>query len=134
MSNDYINVNVELYWAKLNVVDKLSGKYGVKLCNLSDAAAEKLWGWGIKPKTSDDKPEYGRYINCKSNFEIAAQFEDGEPVTEPIGNGTVATVRLKRRTWEYMNKKGVSADITKLTVTDFVPVGGADPGGDDEVF
>jgi hypothetical protein len=49
-SGDYMNVKADLYWARLNKVDPMSGKYGVLLCNLSDAAKEKLWGWGLKKK------------------------------------------------------------------------------------
>jgi len=124
-NGDYINVKADLYWARLTKVDPMSGKYGVKLCNLSDAAKEKLWGWGIKKKqvTQDpDHPEYGTYMNCKSQFEIPAVFEDGEPVTDLIGNGSSAIVRLKRRNWTYENVTGVKADVVKITITDFVPI------------
>ena len=124
-SGDYMNVKADLYWARLNKVDPMSGKYGVLLCNLSDAAKEKLWGWGIKKKQvkkDEDKPEYGTHMRCSSQFEIPAVFEDGEPVTELIGNGSSAIVRLKRRNWTFENVAGVKADIVKLTITDFVPI------------
>jgi hypothetical protein len=34
-----IKINADVYWAQLNKVNDMSGKYQVNLCNLSDKAA-----------------------------------------------------------------------------------------------
>lgn len=119
-NNNYMTVKATLHWAKLDRVDDMSGKYGVQLSNLSDAAVNALSAWEVDVKEREDKPEYGRYIKCSSKFEIPALDEEEQPIKGFIGNGSEAIVKIKRREWEFKKKSGVSADITKLTITKLV--------------
>lgn len=119
-NNNYMTVKCNLHWAKLDRVDDMSGKYGVQLSNLSDAAVNALAAWEVDVKERQDKPEYGRYIKCASKFEIVAVDENDQPVKGYVGNGSEAIVKLKRREWTYMKKTGVATDIQKLTITKLV--------------
>lgn len=135
MSNQqYITVAADLYWAKLDKVDDLSQKYGVTLANLSEAATEALSTAGINVKFREDKPELGCHIKSSSKYEIKAFYKDGTEVRDRVGNGSKAHVKLRIRPWEYMKKKGVSADISKLTITSLVLPDSHEAADDGEVL
>lgn len=130
-TNKFVTVACTLFWPKFDKPDQLSEKYGAKLGELSEAAAEILNSWGVIVK--DDKPEYGMYISTSSQFPIIPLMENGSPPPGPCYSGTKAHVRLKRREWEYKKKSGVSADPVRVTITEYVGAPEMEPE-DEEVF
>ena len=108
--NKRIKIKGDVYWAQLDKVNEMSGKYQVNLCNLSAAAVTALEGMGISVMVgSEAKEAMGSYITCKSSKPIRAFDADGLPVTM-IGSYP----------WTYKNKKGVSPSLGKLVITDLV--------------
>ena len=130
-----LKIKCDIYWAQLSKMNEMSGAYQVNLCNLSDAAAEALEEMGISVnQDSEKKADMGRYITCKSKNKPMKAFDvDGEEITEDIGNGSKAKALVSTYSWTYKNKKGVSASLIKLVVTDLVEYsGGGGISADDE--
>ena len=118
--NKRIKIKADVYWAQLDKVNEMSGKYQVNLCNLSAAAVTALEGMGISVLV---KEPMGSYITCKSSNPIRAFDADGLPVTENVGNESKAVAMIGSYPWTYKNKKGVSPSIGKLVITDLIPYG-----------
>jgi hypothetical protein len=131
-----VKVKCDLYWAQLSKQNEMSGKYQVDLCNLSDAACKALEEMGIEIKSdAAKKPEQGKYITCKSSNPIKAFDNDGDEISELVGNGSKAKAVLSSYEWKYKNKSGVSPSLAKLVVTDLVEYADAVGDiGDDEVL
>lgn len=113
-------------WANLNQVNDMSGKYQVDLSNLSDKAVDELAKEGIEAREATKaEDERGVYITCKSNYAIPAYYEDGSevPTNIKIGNGSLAVATVKPFAWEFKGKKGVSATISRLTITKLIEYG-----------
>ena len=137
MSNEKkkLKIKCDIYWAQLNKMNEMSGAYQVNLCNLSDAAAEALEEMGLSVnQDSEKKADMGKYITCKSKNKPMKAFDvDGDEITEDIGNGSKAKALVGTYDWTYKNKKGVSASLIKLVVTDLVEYeGGGGISADDE--
>jgi hypothetical protein len=122
-----LKIKCDIYWAQLNKMNEMSGAYQVNLCNLSDAAAEALEEMGLSVnQDSEKKADMGKYITCKSKNKPMKAFDvDGDEITEDIGNGSKAKALVGTYSWTYKNKKGVSASLIKLVVTDLVEYSGA---------
>ena len=122
-----LTIKCDIYWAQLNKMNEMSGAYQVNLCNLSDAAAEALEEMGLSVnQDSEKKADMGKYITCKSKNKPMKAFDvDGDEITEDIGNGSKAKALVGTYDWTYKNKKGVSASLIKLVVTDLVEYSGA---------
>tara|TARA_R110002126_G_scaffold52711_3_gene143080 strand:- start:963 stop:1385 length:423 start_codon:yes stop_codon:yes gene_type:complete len=122
-----LKIKCDIYWAQLNKMNEMSGAYQVNLCNLSDAAAEALEEMGLSVnQDSEKKADMGKYITCKSKNKPMKAFDvDGDEITEDIGNGSKAKALVSTYDWTYKNKKGVSASLIKLVVTDLVEYSGA---------
>ena len=122
-----LKIKCDIYWAQLNKINEMSGAYQVNLCNLSDAAAEALEEMGLSVnQDSEKKADMGKYITCKSKNKPMKAFDvDGDEITEDIGNGSKAKALVGTYDWTYKNKKGVSASLIKLVVTDLVEYSGA---------
>lgn len=122
-----LKIKCDIYWAQLNKMNEMSGAYQVNLCNLSDAAAEALEEMGLSVnQDSEKKADMGKYITCKSKNKPMKAFDvDGDEITEDIGNGSKAKALVGTYDWTYKNKKGVSASLIKLVVTDLVEYSGA---------
>jgi len=130
-----LKIKCDIYWAQLNKMNEMSGAYQVNLCNLSDAAAEALEEMGLSVnQDSEKKADMGKYITCKSKNKPMKAFDvDGDEITEDIGNGSKAKALVGTYDWTYKNKKGVSASLIKLVVTDLVEYsGGGGISADDE--
>lgn len=129
-----VKLKATLFWCQHNKVNEMSGKYEVKLCQLSDAAVEALEGMDIEVR---EKEEMGKFITCKSSKPITVYDVDGDEIKEEIGNGSKAKAIVSFYEWKYKNKKGVSPSLKKLVVTDHVEFAGGSRGGslnDDEVL
>lgn len=119
--NKRVKVKCDLYWAHLTKVNEMSGRYQVDLCNLSDAAVAALEEMGISVlENKEKKPEMGRFITYKSNHPIKVFDEDGNEINAKVGNGSKAKAIVGPYEWKYKNKKGISANASKIVITDLI--------------
>ena len=129
-------VNADIYWAFLNHLN-MNEKYSVDLCNLSDAAVEKLQSMGLSCNSNPKQPDKGRFITCKSGYPIKAYNSAGDLITEiydenlKVANGSKGRATVSFYDWR--NGKGRSPQLLKLFITDLVPYaqnggGSADAG------
>lgn len=118
-----VKIKCDIYWAQLNNINDMSGKYQVDLCNLSDAAVKALEDMGISVlENAEKKPEMGKYITCKSEKPIKAFDADGDEIGADvsIGNTSKGKAMIGAYEWTYKNKKGISPTLNKLVITDLV--------------
>jgi len=54
-----IKINADVYWAQLNKINDMSGKYQVNLCNLSDQAAAALEEIGVSVQEDPEESRDG---------------------------------------------------------------------------
>lgn len=139
MSNEEkkrIKVKATVYWCFHNKVNEMSGDYQINLCNLSEAAVEALEEMGIAVQTGEEKKaDMGRYITCKSKKPIKVFDADGDEITEAIGNGSKGKAIVGSYDWTFKNKKGTSASLGKLVITDLVEyAAGGDLSDDEDVL
>lgn len=126
--SDKLKLKADIYWASLSRKNEMADAYTVDLCNLSDKAVAALEDMGISvQENTEKKPEQGRYVTCKSQRPIKAFDADGVEIEEDLGNGSKAVCMVGSYPWTYKNKKGVSASLAKLVITDLVAF--ADDGG-----
>ena len=129
-----VKIKGTVYWASLKKVNQMSGNYQVDIGELSEAAVKALESMGI---TALHKDTQGFYITCKSCYEIFAVDEDGDRVTEAIGNGSKAVCLISPYEWKFKNKKGVSPSLKKLVITELVKYeskGSVDVDDDEEAL
>jgi hypothetical protein len=132
MDNESIKIKCEVFWAQLDKMNDMSGKYQFNLGKLSDKAVEALEGLGL---SVNEKEDMGKFIVCKSNSPMRAYDTDNDQITEKIGNGSKAKAIVKPYDWSYKNKKGKSPSLVKLVITDLVEYASADSDiEDDEVL
>lgn len=129
MSNRVV-VNAEVMWAQLEEKNRLSNKYQVELCQLSEKAVDALEAMDIKVKHKEDR---GFFITCKSAYPIEAHMEDGTSLSGvSVGNGSKAKAVIDTYSWTSpTGMKGVSPSIVRngLVITDLNVYDG---GTDDE--
>jgi len=117
--NKPITIATTLNWAFLDKVNGLSGKYQVDLSELSPAAVEAVEMLGIPVGNKADK---GDYITAKSTLPIRVYDTNSQEIKGvTVGNGTKAKVVLSGYDWKNpAGKKGVSATLHKIVITDMV--------------
>ena len=131
--NESVKIKCDVFWAQLNKVNEMSGKFQLNLCNLSYAAVSALEELGISVlEDKEKKADMGRYITCKSEKPMKAFDVDGDEITENIGNGSKAKALISCYSWTYKNKKGVSPSLKKLVVTDLIEYADGGLKADDE--
>ena len=129
-----VMVNCDLFWPNLTHKNELAGKYTVDLANLSDAAVTALEDMGLNINNKGD--DRGNYITCKSNNKYRAFNPDGsellikgrsprDDMDDPesgvvVGNGSKARCLIGYYDWEYLKKKGRSATLKRLVISDVV--------------
>lgn len=115
-------VTCDLYWASLSKVNDLSNKYQVDLCNLSDAAVDKLQSVGLAIHSDPEKKaEQGNYVTAKSAYPIEAVNTAGDKLDGiEVGNGSKARAVVRPYDWNFKGKQGTSLGILKLVVDDLV--------------
>jgi hypothetical protein len=118
MANKFATINATVMWAFLNRRNDMSNKYQVDLCNLSADDATALGELGIDVKQNPNKPDKGRFITCKSEYEIVPLDKDGNTIDAIIGNGTRAKAVIGTYRWTFKNRSGVSPSLAKLVITD----------------
>lgn len=116
-----IPVQADLFWAFLNEVNQMSGKYQVDLCNLSAEAVKTLEKCGIEVKNDERKPQQGFYITAKSkNFPIMAVDNNGALINDKVANGSKAVALVKPYTYNFKGKQGVGIGVSKIIVKELV--------------
>jgi hypothetical protein len=121
-----IVVNADVYWAFLNNKN-MNDKFSVDLCNLSEAAVEKLQSMGLSANSNPKQPEKGKFITCKSDYPIKAYNSAGDLITEiydenlKVANESKARAVLSAYDWK--NGKGRSPRLLKFFITDLIPYG-----------
>ena len=132
--SDKLKIKATVYWAFTSRKNEMADCYTVDLCNLSDKAAAALEDMGIPvQENAEKKPEQGKYITCKSQRPIKAFDTDNAEIDEDIGNGSKSICMVGTYPWTYKNKKGISASLAKLVITDLVAyAGGGSLSADDE--
>ena len=114
-----VTIKCGIMWANLQEKNKMSGKYQVDLSELSSAAVEALEMMGIPVRNKADR---GDYITAKSTHPIRVYDTDSNEIKGvSVGNGTKAKVVLSGYEWKNpAGKKGVSATLIKVVITDMV--------------
>ena len=131
-----VKIEAEIQWAFFDRVNDMSGKFQCDLANLSDKAVEALESIGLEPRKREDKPEKGWFLTVKSNYAIQPYDKEGNEVKDTVGNGSKAVALIKPYSWTWKNKKGVSASLAKIVITDLVKYSaeGADSDLDDDIL
>jgi hypothetical protein len=125
-----VKIEAEIQWAFFDRVNDMSGKFQCDLANLSDKAVQALEAIGLEPRKREDKPEKGWFLTVKSNYAIQPYDKEGNEVKDTVGNGSKAVALIKPYSWTWKNKKGVSASLAKIVITDLVKYN-ADAAADD---
>jgi hypothetical protein len=119
--NKPLPIQADIFWANLNEVNKLSGKYQVDLSNLSKEAVRELEAIGIAVKNDPKKPDQGFYVTAKSkNFPITAVDENGNVLNVKIANGSKAVALIKPFNYNFQGKKGVGVGVSKLIIKELI--------------
>jgi hypothetical protein len=116
-------IKADIMWAFLTSHNPKSDKYQVDLCNLSEAAVERLESMGI---TVGDKEGKGQFITVKSTRPIRAFNPEGDLIEGVlVGNGSKATAVVTYYDWPPQWGEGRSPSLVKLVITDLVVYEGA---------
>ena len=122
----------KLYYPNLRKPSSMSGKLQAELGNLDEESMQLLADADIPVSNKGDEKE--NYVTLKGNVDYPPKVVDSQknPLPEPpmIGNGSEAQVILKPYDWTFKNKKGISAGLSTIMVTNLVPYTGG--GGVDE--
>ena len=108
------------YWAKLSTPDKMSEKYQMDVCNLSEDTLDNLKKHGVLTKNRDD--ERGEFITARSKFDvpvISGNKEDMNGIL--IGNGSDVKVKVGfNKDHPMVSQYGTSMYLNKVMVTNLV--------------
>jgi hypothetical protein len=67
------------------------------------------------------------YVTCKSNYPIKVVDTEGNEISSKIGNGSKCVAVIDPYAYNYKGKKGVSAGVKEVVVTELIeynPAGG----------
>ena len=121
---------VTLYWASLYDTNKMSGKYQVDLCNLTEAQVKRLEEENVKVRNLND--DRGFFVTSKSaKYPINAYNTSGDELKGvKAANGSKADVLVGTYDWKSpTGLKGTSLSVKKLIITDLIEYM---PKGDDD--
>ncbi len=130
-------VRASISFPNFETKDRMSDKYSVQLANLSEAAVERFEESGIAVNNKDDAYGRGDFVTCKSKFPILPVSKDGESFegrTGGIGYGSEVIAVIKPVQWEYAGKRGTTARIVKLTITNLVAPEAGEVSDNDEIL
>jgi len=141
--SDRVKLKGDVMWASTDIMNPMSEKYQIDICNLSDNAVNALDALGIPV---NQKENQGYYVTCKSKLPIRTYDSDGQqltgfplkddgspsPQSVKIGNGSECIALIEPYSWKFKNKEGVSASLKKLVVTNLIKYG--DDVGVDELL
>lgn len=124
--------NVKLNYVHLNEMDE--GKFGVHCSGISDEQKAELESIGINARHGEDRvnkqgekqptPEWGFYINPKTQFEFAIvdgtgvelKGETREALVSRIGAGSTGNVEVKSGAYNKNGNSGVSAYLQGIQI------------------
>ena len=120
MARETAVIQGKAYWAKLSTPDKMSEKYQIDVCNLSDDTLDNLKKHGVVPKNKDD--ERGEFITARSKFDVPVINRDKEGMNGTlIGNGSYVKVKVSfNKDHQMVSQYGTSMYINKVMVTNLV--------------
>jgi hypothetical protein len=130
-------VRASISFPNFETKDRMSDKYSVQLANLSEAAVERFEESSIAVNNKDDAYGRGDFVTCKSKFPIIPVTQDGESFegrTGGIGYGSEVIAVIKPVQWEYAGKRGTTARIVKLTITNLVAPEAGEVSDNDEIL
>lgn len=117
-------VKADIMWASLDTPNKVSERYQVNLCNLSNEAIKRIEKAGIPVKKKEGQ---GFFIVAKSKeYPITTVLSDGSPVTCKVANGSKGVAIINPYKYTFRGKDGVSPGIKKLIVTDLIEYTGSE--------
>ena len=120
MARETAVVQGKAYWAKLSTPDKMSDKYQMDVCNLSDDTITNLKKHGVLTKNRDD--ERGEFITARSKFDVPVINNDKEGMNGTlIGNGSDVKVKVGfNKDHPMLEQYGTSMYLNKVMVTNLV--------------
>ena len=125
MDTNLVKVKATIAFPNLTRVEEMSGKYSVQLANLSSAAVDKLESLGMNVKFKEDDYGRGQFITCTSKFPIdnskfPTVVDDQGLALDPdlVTPGSKVEAVLKTFDWEFKGKRGTSAFVQKMLVTE----------------
>ena len=126
---DPIKIEAQAYWFSFLEKNEMSDKYQVDISKLSSKAVQVLSDMGIAVRNKGD--ERGNYVTVKSNNPITPVFSKDKVDSSLIGSGSKANAAIKPYHWDFKGKKGTSASLSKLLITE---VAIYDKGGDGDAI
>ena len=120
------------YWASVvspNKTFDVDGTWTLDVCNLDKKNIEMVKADGLTIKNKGD--DRGDFVTVKrkvkrkdGNENVAPHVVDAQKrplINTLIGNGSLVNVLYSTYDWEFKGRKGTSADLKSVQVTDLVP-------------
>jgi len=120
------------YWASVTTPNKtfdVDGVWTLDVCNLDKKNIEMVKTDGLTIKNKGD--ERGDFVTIKRKVRRKDGNENAAPhvvdaqkrplINTLIGNGSLVNVLYSTYDWEFKGRKGTSADLKSVQVTDLVP-------------
>ena len=148
---NYLISDVELNWARLETPTNPFGTeiYEIQIATTDKAKADELKANHFNVKERDGKFVVSLKRNAKKrdgsdNGKVRVVDSAKNPMSSPIGNGSVGNVIVWQYPYENMGRKGISGSLTAVQVTelveynpsgvDFDIVGGSSEGEEPALF
>ena len=148
---NYLISDVELNWARL---DTPTNPFGTEIYEIQIATTDKAKADELKANHFNVKERDGKFVvSLKRNAKKRDGSDNGKvrvvdsaknPMSSPIGNGSVGNVIVWQYPYENMGRKGISGSLTAVQVTelveynpsgvDFDIVGGSNEGDEPALF
>ena len=120
------------YWASItspNTTFDADGVWTLDVCNLDKKNIEMVKADGLTIKNKGD--DRGDFVTVKRKVKRKDGNENAAPhvvdaqkrplINTLIGNGSLVNVLYSTYDWEFKGRKGTSADLKSVQVTDLVP-------------
>ena len=120
------------YWASITTPNKtfdIDGVWTLDVCNLDKKNIEMVKADGLTIKNKGD--ERGDFVTIKRKVKRKDGNENAAPnvvdaqkrplINTLIGNGSIVNVLYSTYDWEFKGRKGTSADLKSVQLTDLVP-------------
>ena len=112
-----VKVKGEVFWSRHSEPYD-DGRYGMDIGQLSEKAVQKLQEEAMLDVKHKDLQQF--YVTCKSNYPIRVLDTEGNTISSKIGNGSKCVAIIDPYAYNYKGKKGVSAGVKEVVVTDLV--------------
>ncbi len=119
-----VKVKGEVFWSR-HAEPYDDGRYGMDIGQLSEKAVQKLQEEAMLDVKHKDLQQF--YVTCKSNYPIKVVDTEGNEISSKIGNGSKCVAVIDPYAYNYKGKKGVSAGVKEVVVTELIeynPAGG----------